>query len=48
MTYAYDALSRVAASSDVTSEVWRDAVILVGATVLALCLGAATLHRRTA
>ena len=47
MTYAYDALSRVAASSEVTSEVWRDAVILVGATVLALCGGAATLHRRT-
>ncbi len=48
MTYAYDALSRVASSSEVTSEVWRDAVILVGATVLALCGGAATLHRRTA
>ena len=47
MTYAYDALSRVASSSEVTSEVWRDAVILVGATVLALCGGAATLHRRT-
>jgi ABC-2 type transport system permease protein len=47
MTYAYDALSRVAASSEVTSEVWRDAAILVGATVLALCGGAATLHRRT-
>jgi hypothetical protein len=38
----------VAASSDVTSEVWRDAAILVGVTLLALGLGAATLHRRTA
>jgi len=48
MTYAYDALSRVAASSEVTSEVWRDAVILIGVTLAALGAGAATLHRRTA
>jgi ABC-2 type transport system permease protein len=48
MTYAYDALSRVAASSTVTAEVWRDAVILIGATGLSLALGAATLRRRTA
>ena len=48
MTYAYDALSRVAASSTVTVEVWRDAVILIGATALSLALGAATLRRRTA
>jgi len=48
MTYAYDALSRVAASSTVSAEVWRDAVILIGATALALGLGAATLRRRTA
>jgi ABC transporter DrrB family efflux protein len=47
MTYAYDALSRVAASSTVTAEVWRDAVILIGATALSLALGAATLRRRT-
>jgi ABC-2 type transport system permease protein len=48
MTYAYDALSRVAASSTVTAEVWRDAVILIGATALSLAMGAATLRRRTA
>jgi ABC-2 type transport system permease protein len=48
MTYAYDALSRVAASSTVTAAVWRDAVILIGATALSLALGAATLRRRTA
>src|SRR3954452_24302818 len=48
MTYAYDALSRVAASSTVTAEVWRDAVILIGATALSLALGAATLRLRTA
>ena len=48
MTYAYDALSRVAASSTVSAEVWRDAVFLIGATALSLALGAATLRRRTA
>ena len=48
MTYAYDALSRVASSSQVTSEVWRDAAVLVGVTALALVGGAATLRRRTA
>ena len=48
MTYAYDALSRVAASSTVSAEVWRDAVILICATALSLALGAATLRRRTA
>jgi ABC-2 type transport system permease protein len=48
LTYAYDALSRVAASSTVSAEVWRDAVFLVGATALSLALGAATLRRRTA
>ena len=48
MTYAYDALLRVAASSTVSAEVWRDAVFLIGATALSLALGAATLRRRTA
>ena len=47
MTYAYDALSRAAASSTVTAPVWRDAVIL-RRDALSLALGAATLRRRTA
>jgi ABC-2 type transport system permease protein len=47
MTYAYDALARAAED---TSLGWRfalDIVVLVGVTLLALSLGAATLRRRT-
>ena len=48
MTYAYDALARVASEPDPGGRVAIDAAVLVAATVLALCLGAATLRRRTA
>jgi ABC-2 type transport system permease protein len=47
LTYAYDALERVALE---TSYDWRlalDVAVIVGATTLALVLGAATLRRRT-
>jgi ABC-2 type transport system permease protein len=47
LTYAYDALERVALE---TSYDWRlalDIAVIVGATALALVLGAATLRRRT-
>ena len=47
LTYAYDALQRVAVD---TSYDWRlalDVAVLVGGTALALVLGAATLRRRT-
>ena len=47
LTYAYDALQRVAVE---TSYDWRlalDVAVIVGATALALVLGAATLRRRT-
>ncbi|MCZ7590119.1 MAG: ABC transporter permease [Gaiella sp.] len=47
LTYAYDALQRVATE---TSYDWRlalDVAVLVGATALAIVLGAATLRRRT-
>ena len=47
LTYAYDALQRVAVG---TSYDWRlalDVAVLVGGTALALVLGAATLRRRT-
>ncbi|MGH3712798.1 MAG: ABC transporter permease [Micromonosporaceae bacterium] len=47
MTYAVDALLEVAANADPTDQMWRDVVIIVGATVVALFLGAATLRRRT-
>jgi ABC-2 type transport system permease protein len=47
MTYAYDALHRVAASDEVTGSLVADASVIVGATAIALVLGAATLRRRT-
>lgn len=48
MTYAYDVLRRVAAGDGVDDRVVIDVAVLLGATVLALMLGAATLRRRTA
>jgi len=47
VTYAYDALARVTAD-DFTSWFWYDVIIVLGAVVIALVLGAATLRRRTA
>jgi ABC-2 type transport system permease protein len=48
MSYAYDALRRVAGGDGLSSSVAVDVVVLLGVTLLALCLGAATLRRRTA
>ncbi len=48
LTYAYDALARVSGDGALGSEFARDVVILGGAIVAALALGAATLKRRTA
>ena len=48
MTYAYDALSRVAAGDGLTTRVAGDTAFLAIASLLALGLGAATLRRRTA
>jgi ABC-2 type transport system permease protein len=47
MTYAYDALSRAATEADLGARFWVDVAVTVGATVLALVLGAGTLRRRT-
>jgi ABC-2 type transport system permease protein len=47
LTYAYDALLRAAGSGDLGSRFTVDVAALIGATVLALVLGAATLRRRT-
>jgi ABC-2 type transport system permease protein len=47
MTYAYDALHRVASSDAVDGRVLGDIGVVAGVTVLALALGAATLQRRT-
>ena len=48
MTYAYDALARVAMESHPGGRVAFDAAVLISATLLALVLGAATLRRRNA
>lgn len=47
MTYAYDALRRVASGNAWSARLGLDLAVLVGATVVALALGAATLRRRT-
>ncbi len=47
MTYAYDALHRVATSAEVSARITLDAGVVVGASLIALTLGAATLRRRT-
>jgi ABC-2 type transport system permease protein len=48
MTYAYEGLTRVATSSSVSKALLVDIGVVVGATVIALVLSAATLRRRTA
>ncbi|MBA4181092.1 MAG: antibiotic ABC transporter permease [Anaerolinea sp.] len=47
MTYAYDALYRVSSSASFSGALAKDVAILVGATLGALILGAATLRRRS-
>ncbi len=47
MTYAYDALSRLALGDEDAGRLLLDAGVLVGVTLAALGLGAATLRRRT-
>lgn len=47
LTYAFDALDRVSAGGDFGARGWLDVGVIVGVTVLALALGAATLRRRT-
>lgn len=46
-TYAYDALARAASTAPLGAWFWLDVSVVVGVTVLALVLGAATLRRRT-
>jgi ABC-2 type transport system permease protein len=46
-TYAYDALARAASDSNLGARFGADVVVVTGATLLALALGAATLRRRT-
>ena len=48
LTYAYDALAKVAGGGPYASRFGVDVTVVIGAIVLALALGAATLRRRTA
>ena len=48
LTYAYDALDRLASEQPVGGRFWVDVLVVTGVTLLALALGAATLRRRTA
>jgi ABC-2 type transport system permease protein len=47
LSYAIDALAQVGRHADPTATMWRDLIIVVGATIVALVLAAATLRRRT-
>jgi ABC-2 type transport system permease protein len=47
LTYAYDALDRVTHRDLVDGRLALDSSVVVGATLLALALGALTLRRRT-
>lgn len=47
LSYAVDALQQVAAHPGATALMWRDLAVVAGFAVVALCLAAATLRRRT-
>jgi ABC-2 type transport system permease protein len=47
LSYAVDAMSAVVASPTVTTEAWRDLLVVVAFLIAGLGLGAATLRRRT-
>ncbi len=47
LTYAVDALQRVAVETTLSSESWRDVWVVVGFIFVAVVLGAATLRRRS-
>ncbi len=47
LTYAYDALDRVASDGSLGAAGWADVAVVVAVTVLPLVLGALTLRRRT-
>ena len=48
LTYAVDGMQELAGSASITGQFTRDLVIVAGASLLALALGAATLQRRSA
>lgn len=47
MAYAVDGMNQVLTHTDVTADFYRDILIVAGCALLVLCLGAATLRRRT-
>ncbi|ETK34476.1 ABC transporter permease [Microbispora corallina] len=47
MSYAIEAMRDAVVGGDIGGEFWRDLLIVAGAALLALVLGAATLRRRT-
>lgn len=47
VSYAVDALQQVATYPNPTADMWRDIAVVVGFSVVALVLGAATLRRTT-
>jgi hypothetical protein len=47
LTYAFDALDRVASGAAFGGRGWLDVAMIVAVTLLALALGAFTLRRRT-
>ncbi|APE34270.1 antibiotic ABC transporter permease [Nocardia mangyaensis] len=47
LSYAVDALQQVSVHAQPTAAMWRDLAVVAGFAVVALCLGAATLNRRT-
>jgi ABC-2 type transport system permease protein len=47
LTYAVDAMKLVTSTNDLSADLWRDLVIVAGASLLALILGAGTLRRQT-
>ena len=48
MSYAVEGMNEVLSHTEATGDFVRDAVIVAGSALLVLCLGAATLRRRTA
>jgi ABC-2 type transport system permease protein len=46
-SYALEALQQVGAHPELTAIAARDIIVVVGCAVIALCLAAATLRRRT-
>ncbi|WIM94029.1 ABC transporter permease [Actinoplanes oblitus] len=48
MSYSVEALNEVGMHADPTGTMWRDLAIVLGAVIVALAVGAATLRRRTA